>query len=256
MSQSVIPEIKKIITKEEFIEINKNAASEMYKDKGLQKEALDLLIKADQYRWVHQTTWLGEPLLNLPQDMFAIQEIIWKTKPEFILEVGVAWGGALLFEATLLEMYGGKKIIGIDIFIPKDLRERLLSHEKLSNRIVLIEGESTDENTINTVKSILNGSKKCLVLLDSFHTHEHVLNELLLYSQFVGKGSYLVCGDTVVEYIPAQEHRPRPWGPGNNPATAVVEFLSSNSRFTVDTDIDKKLLLSCHPGGYLKATEE
>jgi len=224
-------------------------------DADLGNQALDLLIKADQYRWIHQTTWMGEPLLNLPQDMFAIQEIIWKTKPDFILEIGVAWGGALLFEATLLEILGAGKVIGVDIFIPQDLRDRLMNRDKLSDRIVLIEGGSTDEDTVKKIKSILNGSKKCLVLLDSYHTHEHVLKELNIYSEFVENGQYLICGDTIVEHIPAQDHRPRPWGPGNNPATAVLEFLSNNKRFALDKDIDNKLLLSCHPGGYLKAIE-
>lgn len=100
-------------------------------DRELQSEALHVLVKADQYRWLHQATWFGEPLFNLPQDMFAIQEIIWRTRPDFIIEVGVAWDGELLFEATLLELLGGKKAIGIDIFMPTYLRERLSSHGKL-----------------------------------------------------------------------------------------------------------------------------
>ena len=109
---------KKIITKEEFIQINKEAADRMSLDKKLQKKALEVFIDADEQRWIHQSSWMGEPLLNLPQDMFAIQNIIWETKPDYIIEVGVAWGGGLLFEATLLEILGGSKVIGIDIFIP------------------------------------------------------------------------------------------------------------------------------------------
>jgi len=246
---------KKIITKEEFLKINKEAAEEMYADKSLQARALDVLISADKHRWIHQSKWLGEPLLNFPQDMFAIQDIIWQTRPDYVIEVGVAWGGALLFEATLLELLGGKKVIGVDIFIPEDLRERLMSHEKLSKRIELIEGSSTSEETLNKIKQIGDGSTKVLVILDSYHTHVHVMKELLSYSPFVEKGQYLICGDTIVEHIPAQEHRPRPWGPGNNPATAVTEFLSLSSRFEVDKEIDQRLLFSCHPGGYLKAVE-
>jgi cephalosporin hydroxylase len=185
--------------------------------------------------------------------MFEIQEIIWQTRPEYIIEVGVAWGGSLLFEASLLNLLGGEKVIGIDIFIPDNLKSRLASHSNVFDRIKLIEGESTSQNTLNKVKEILNGSKKVLVILDSFHTHDHVLQELKAYSEFVGKGQYLIVGDTVVEKMPVQEHRPRPWGPGNNPATAVSEFLTNNQRFTVDIEIDQRLLFSCHPGGYLKA---
>jgi len=248
-----IHEEKTIISKEEFLEINDKSAHEMSLDKELQNKALGVLTEADKHRWIHQTLWFGEPLLNLPQDMFAIQDIIWRTRPDYIIEVGVAWGGGLLFDATLMEMLGGKKVIGVDIFMPDDLRERLSSHGKLSERLELIEGSSTASETIDKIKNILDGSKKVLVILDSFHTHEHVINELRIFAPLVGNGQYLICGDTIVDKIPTQEHRTRPWGPGNNPATAIKEFLAENDRFVVDEKIDKRLLFSCHPGGYLKA---
>lgn len=246
---------KPIITKDEFLQLNEQAAHKMSLDHELQSKALEVLVEADRHRWIHQNTWFGEPLLNLPHDMFAIQDIIWRTRPEFIIEVGVAWGGGMLFEAMLLEILGGQKVIGIDIFIPPDLRERLSNHGKLSKRLVLIEGSSTSADTRTQVKALLGDSRKALVILDSYHTHEHVLNELRSYEPFVGKGQYLICGDTVVERIPAQLHRARPWGPGNNPATAVKEFLSETDRFAVDEKIDQRLLLSCHPGGYLRAVK-
>lgn len=244
---------KTIITKEEFLKLNEQAADAMSKDKDLQSKALSVLVDADQHRWIHQNSWLGEPLLNLPTDMFAIQDIIWRTRPEFIIEVGVAWGGGLLFGATMLEVIGGQKVIGVDIFIPPDLRQRLANHGKLSNRLELIEGSSTAPETLAKIRELVGDSKKVLVVLDSYHTHDHVLNELRCYAQFVLSGQYLICGDTVVERIPEQLHRPRPWGPGNNPATAVGEFLAESKRFVVDKDIDNRLLLSCHPGGYLRA---
>lgn len=254
--QSIAAHQKKtIISKDEFLKINEQAAHEMSLDKELQSKALEVLVEADRHRWIHQSTWMGEPLLNLPQDMFALQDIIWRTRPEFIIEVGVAWGGGMLFEATLLEVLGGQKVIGIDIFIPPDLRQRLSDHGKLSERLVLIEGSSTSADTLAQVKALLGGSRKVLVILDSYHTHEHVLNELRSYAPFIEKGQYLICGDTVVERIPPQLHRTRPWGPGNNPATAVKEFLSETDRFAVDEKIDQRLLLSCHPGGYLQAVK-
>lgn len=246
---------KTIITKDEFIKINEKSAHEMSLDLELQSKALEVLVEADRHRWIHQGTWMGEPLLNLPQDMFAIQDVIWRTKPDFIIEVGVAWGGGMLFEAMLLEVMGGQKVIGIDIFIPHDLRHRLSNHGKLSERLVLIEGSSTSPDTLAQIEALLGGSRKVLVILDSYHTHAHVLNELRTYAPFVGKGQYLICGDTVVERMPPQLHRTRSWGPGNNPATAVKEFLLENDRFVVDHKIDERLLLSCHPGGYLRAQE-
>lgn len=244
---------KKIISKNEFYELNEKAALAMSKDEKLQMKALGLLSDADRHRWIHQNTWLGEPLLNLPQDMFALQEIIWQTQPDYIIEVGVAWGGSLLFESTLLGITKGKKVIGIDIFIPDDLKQRLYSHGEISDRIALIEGGSTSLSTLQTLESILQGSKRCLIILDSHHTHDHVLAELNTYQQFVGQGQYLICCDTVIEYMPEQKHRPREWGPGNSPATALKEFLKTNKRFKNNELITNKLLFSCHPGGYLKA---
>jgi len=244
---------KKLFTRQEFDLHLNQAAAEMAADKSLQQEALNVLIKADEHNWIHQTSWMGEPILNLPQDMFAIQEIIFKTRPDYIIEVGVAWGGSLLFYSTLMEVLGGKKIIGIDIYIPEDLKERIGSHVNLAGRISWINGSSIDENTIDAVRNIIGDSKSVMVILDSHHTHDHVLNELNLYSAFIGKGNYIIVGDTIVEYIPEQKHRPRPWGIGNNPKTATDQFLKENQRFIVDHELENKLLFTCNPGGYLKA---
>jgi cephalosporin hydroxylase len=249
-------ENKKIYTRDEFAQLLRESADSMAADEKLQRDALDVLVRADHYRWIHQTTWMGEPVLNLPQDMFALQEIIFKTRPKYVVEIGVAWGGSLLFYATLLEMLGGEKAIGVDLFIPDDLRQRLMSHGRLSERICLINGSSIEHDTFQQVSSLLGNSRDVMIFLDSFHTHDHVLQELRLYSPLVGKGQYLVCGDTIVQDIPAQEHRQRPWGPGNNPKTAVEAFLKENDRFEVDLEIENKLLLTCNPGGFLKCIRD
>lgn len=249
-------ENKKIYTREEFADLLRQSAKEMAADDELQRAALDVLIRADTHRWIHQTTWMGEPLLNLPQDMFAMQELIYLARPKYVVELGVAWGGGLLFYATLLEILGGEKAIGVDLFIPDDLRQRLMSHGRLSERIHLINGSTLEPDTVQQVKSLLDGSREVMFFLDSFHTHEHVLQELRLYSPFVGKGQYLICGDTIVEDIPAQEHRQRPWGPGNNPKTALQQFLRENDRFEIDHEIENKLLLTCNPSGFLKCVRD
>lgn len=246
---------KKLFTRQEFEQYLTRYGEKMAADEDLRKLALEILIKGDHYSWVHQTKWFGEPILNLPQDMFAIQEIIYKTRPKFIIEAGVAWGGSLLFYSTLMEVLGGEKIIAIDTYIPDDLKERMDSYSKISERITWVKGSSVDQDTISQIKEIIGDSRDVMVLLDSDHSHAHVLAELRLYSSFVGKNNYLICGDTVVEYIPAQTHRPRPWGPGNNPKTALDEFLKENDRFEVDKALENKLLLTCNPGGYLKATK-
>ena len=243
-------------TREEFEQLRIKCAEDMSADLELRQEALDVLVEADHYNWVHQTNWFGEPILQLPQDMFALQEIIFNTRPRFIIELGVAWGGSLLFYSTLMQVLGGDFVIGVDTYIPEDLRERLASFGSISDRIVLINGSSVEEATIDRVKSIIGDSREVMVSLDSNHTHDHVLRELQLYSPFVGKGYYLICGDTIIEDIPEQEHRPRPWGPGNNPRTALDQFLKENDRFEVDRRLENTLLFTCNPGGYLKCCKD
>ena len=243
-------------SREEFEELKTEWARAMAADRALKQKSLDVLTDADHYNWIHQTSWLGEPILQVPQDMFALQEIIFNTRPKFIVEVGVAWGGSLLFYSLLMEVLGGERIIGIDIFIPDDLKERVDKFERLAHRISWINDSSIEPSAIEQLKAIIGDSREVMVVLDSNHTHDHVLKELELYSPLVGKGHYLVCGDTVVEYIPQQKHRPRPWGPGNNPKTALDEFLSQNDRFRVDERIENKLLFTCNPGGYLQCLKD
>lgn len=247
---------KQKYTREEFAIMLKDMGRKMAGDRDLHEKAKTVLIKADQYNWIHQTSWMGEPILNLATDMFAIQEIIWKTRPKYIIELGVAWGGAMLFYSSLMGLLGGEKVIGVDINIPEDLTQRLRSHGAISDRIVLINGSSVDPDTVKQVGAIVGSCRDVLVLLDSFHTHDHVLQELRLYSPLVGKGCYLVCGDTIVEDLPEQTHRPRPWGHGNNPKTAVRQFLGENQQFEVDEEIENKLLFTCNPIGYLRRRAE
>src|SRR5688572_24297487 len=198
--------MKKMYTREEFEELRKKSASAMAADEQLVKDALDVKVRAGKYYWVHQTTWFGEPILQPVQDMFAFQEIIFNTRPKYIVEVGVAWGGSLLFYSTLMEVLGGERIIGIDSYIPDDLRQRLGSFGRLSDRITLINGSSVEDDTLEKVKAIIGDSRDVMVVLDSDHTHDHVFKELNLYSPLVGKGQYLVCSDTVIEYQPQQDY--------------------------------------------------
>lgn len=245
---------KNIISKKKFLELNISSAKKMNQDAKLKSDALKLFSKADKYRWIHQTKWFGEPVLNIAEDLFTIQDIIWRTKPDYIIETGVAWGGSSLFYSLLLNFIGGKKYIGIDIFIPNDLKKRIYKHKKLNKNLLLINDSSLSQNTISKIKKIIKGSKKVMVILDSYHTHSHVLKELNIYSKFVFKGQYLICGDTVVNDIPNQTHRPREWNNMNNPYTALVEFLKINKKqFQIDKEICNKLLMSNQAKGYLKS---
>mgnify|MGYP001559593672 CR=1 FL=1 len=245
---------KKLFTREWYSKHLIKEAKKMAADKALQNQAMDMFIKSAEYGWYNQTEWFGEPTLNPAQDMFARQEIIYKTKPDYIIELGVAWGGSLLFYSTMMEIVGGKKIIGVDIYIPPDLVERINSHKKLSRRITLINGSSTEETTINKIKRIIGDNQKLLVICDSNHTHDHVLSELRLYSDLVGKGYYMICDDTFVEQVKGESriNTNRPWGPGNNPETARRAFMNENKNFEIDKILENKLLISCNANGYLR----
>src|SRR3989344_5549933 len=245
---------KKLFTREQYNKRLVREAKKMASDKELQRQAMDMFIKSAEYGWYNQTEWFGEPTLNPAQDMFARQEIIYKTKPDYIIELGVAWGGSLLFYSTIMEIVGGKKIIGVDIYIPPDLVERINSHKKLSRRIALINGPSTEDETIKKIKKIIGNNQKLLVILDSNHTHDHVLNELRLYSEMVGKGYYMICDDTFVEQVKGESriNKNRPWGPGNNPETARRAFMKENKNFEIDKILENKLLISCNANGYLR----
>ena len=247
---------KKLYTREEFENLRTTFAEKMANDNELSQKALEVFLKGDEYRWLHQTTWMGEPSINISQDLFAIQEIIYNTRPKYIIELGVAWGGGLLFYSTLMEILGGKKIIGVDTYMPEDLILRLSSHKKLFERLILINGSSIDKSIVKKIEGILCDCRETLIILDSKHTHDHVLKELQQYSKFVGKGYYLICGDTFINDMKDHTYRPRSWGTMNNPKTALDEFFQENDRFIVDKNIENKLLISCNFGGYLKCVKD
>jgi len=201
--------------------------------------------------------WMGRPIIQYPQDLIAVQEIIWDVKPDLIIETGVAHGGSAVFHASLLELNaqsGGPKsaeVWCIEIDLRTHNREALVAHS-MYPRLRIIDGSSVDEKIAELVSEKAARSQRVLVILDSNHTHDHVLRELQLYAPLVSVGSYCVVFDTVIEDLEGVEFIDRPWGRGNNPKTAVLEFLSSNPNFVVDRDIDNKLLISAAPSGYLK----
>jgi cephalosporin hydroxylase len=167
-----------------------------------------------------------------------------------IVETGIARGGSLILYASILELLGEGRVIGIDIDIRSHNRESIESHP-LSRRIEMYEGSSVDPSLVDKIRRDV-GDANVMVVLDSNHTHDHVLEELRLYAPLVTKGQFLIVADTVVEYLPVQEHRPRPWGPGNNPGTALTAFLKESDRFVRDSFFNDKLLMSSSPGGYLR----
>lgn len=180
-----------------------------------------------------------------------MQEIIYKTKPEVIIEVGVAWGGSLLLYNTLSKDVPIKKIIGVDIFIPNDLRLRIKKKTNNTKKILLLEGSSLDENLILYLIKITKKYKNFLIHLDSNHTSEHVFNELKVYSKFLNSKNYLIVGDTVLANIPNQNHRPRDWSANNNPMAALKLFLKDNKSFKIDHSINYRQIFTNQPSGYI-----
>ena len=238
---------------EQFNQEKENNISEIGKDANLKALGIKFLVETAPKKYSYNFSWMGRPIIALPQDMIAMQEIIWEVKPDLIIETGVAHGGSIVYYASLLELIGNEGlVIGIDIDIRKYNRDLIEAHPMMK-RIKLLEGSSTSEEMVNQVKEIAKDYKKIMICLDSNHTHEHVLQELKLYAPFTSVGSYCVVFDTVVEDMPADwDWGIRPWGVGNNPKTAVWAFLKENDNFEIDKSIDSKLLISVALDGYLK----
>lgn len=241
--------------REEFEQQKRLSTLKMGGDAALREKGIELFKHSDEYDWSYQWSWLGVPIIQIPPDVMVTQELIWQTRPQFIVETGVARGGSLIFYASILEMIGEGRVIGIDIDIRAHNRDSIEAHP-MSKHIDLIEGSSIAPEMIEDVAARIRGAERVMVILDSNHTHDHVLEELRLYSPFVQPGQFLIVADTVVEDIPAQAHRPRPWGPGNNPGTAAQAFLRENDRFVADPVANGKLLISSSYGGYLQCVKE
>jgi cephalosporin hydroxylase len=211
---------------------------------------------ANRGKYSYHFQWMGRPIIQYPQDILAMQEIIWEIMPDLIIETGIAHGGSLIFSASMLELVAActgieGEVLGIDIDIREHNRKAIEQHP-MSRRIRMIQGSSIAPEVIAKVKEISAGKKRILIFLDSNHTHDHVLSELNAYASLTSVGSYCVVFDTVIEDMPKEMFPDRPWGPGNNPKTAVREFLKTHSEFQVDRSIQNKLLVTVAPEGFLK----
>ncbi|WP_166364056.1 cephalosporin hydroxylase family protein [Pseudomonas akapageensis] len=220
------------------------------KDEKLKDLARDFFNESARHKYSYHFSWMGRPIIQLPQDMMAMQEIIWQVKPDLVIECGIAHGGSIIYYASLLELQGHGEVLGIDRDIRPHNREAIESHP-MSKRISMIEGSSIDAAVVEQVRAVAAG-KKVILVLDSNHTHEHVLEELRLYAPLVSVGSYCVVMDTVVEDMPPEFFPDRPWGPGDNPKTAVWAYLEENRDFEIDYQVQNKLLVTVAPDGYLR----
>jgi cephalosporin hydroxylase len=227
------------------------------RDEGLRASANALMRASIPPLYSYNFSWLGRPVIQYPQDLIAMQELIWSIQPELIIETGIAHGGSLIFSASMLELNaacGGPQeaqVLGVDIDIRPHNRAAIEAHP-MSKRIAMIQGSSIAPEIIAQVKVIARDKDRVLVFLDSNHTHDHVLAELDAYAPLTSVGSYCVVFDTIIEDLPVEMFPDRPWGPGDNPKTAVGEYLKKHPEFEVDKQMDNKLLISVAPDGYLK----
>ncbi len=221
-------------------------------NKELQTISKDFLRITGKTKYSYNFSWMGRPIIQYPQDIIAMQEIIWEVKPDLIIETGIAHGGSIIFSASMLELLGGdRKVLGLDIDIRAHNRKEIEAHP-MYKRITMLEGDSTSSDIAKKVYNIAKNYDKILVFLDSNHTEEHVTKELELYAPLVSPGSYCVVFDTAIEDVPEDMSSKRTWGKGNNPKTAVWKFLKTHSEFVIDKNIENKLLVTVAPDGYLK----
>jgi cephalosporin hydroxylase len=249
-----------------FIEERIQNIAAMASDKTLSKSSNKFFCDTARYKYSYNFDWMSRPIIQYPQDIVAYQEIVWKVKPDLIIETGIAHGGSLILSASLLTLLDiceeGKAslqpfekkprcVIGIDIDIRQHNLDAIEKHP-LSPRIKLFQGSSIDKTIINQVKEEANKFKKIMICLDSNHTHEHVLAELEAYAPLTSSGSYCIVFDTVISDMPKKMHLDRQWGPTDNPKSAVKKYISNHPEFEIDKSIQNKLLITVAPDGYLK----
>ncbi len=255
--------------RDDFQNVRLQRLVDQSQNERLQRLSLDWLSASVESGYCYQFDWLGRPIIQYPQDVMALQDVIWRVKPDLIIECGIALGGSLIFSASMLALIDyceaseagffdgwddtGSVVVGIDIDI-RDHNWSDIDRHPLRHKLHLIEGSSVVPEVVDEVHEIARRHERVLVCLDSNHTHAHVLAELNAYADLVSVGSYCVVLDTAIEDLPAELHSNRPWGPGNSPRSAVEEFLVDHPEFEVDREIDHRLLLSAGIKGYLKRT--
>ncbi len=238
-------------------------------DEDLVRSARAFMKASTSPKYSYNFSWLGRPIIQYPQDMVAMQELIWDIKPDLIIETGIAHGGSLILSASMLALLdlceaidtgatldprqSRRKVLGIDIDIRAHNRAAIEAHP-MASRIQMIQGSSIASEVVEQVRQVAQGYDRILVCLDSNHTHAHVLAELKAYAALTSVGSYCVVFDTIIEDMPKEMFPDRPWGPGDNPKTAVWEYLKTHPEFEIDKSIQHKLLITVAPDGYLKRT--
>jgi cephalosporin hydroxylase len=229
-------------------------ALRMGEDRALFAKSTDLIVEADKYKYSYLWTWLGVPIIQMPADIVALQEVVWRRKPDVVIETGVARGGSVVFFASLLELIGNGKVIGVDVDIRAHNRDTVENHP-MAKRIFVIEGSSVAEETLNKVRSGIPNGARVMVVLDSDHSRDHVLAELRAYAPLVTKGQYLIVADTILGFLSREQTpkaRSKVWYEGDEPLAALRLFMAECDEFELDEEMNGKLIVGSSPGGYLR----
>jgi len=236
-------------------------------DDALRQASRGCVEQSVRAKYMYNFSWLSRPVIQYPQDVMAMQELIWRVRPDLIIETGIAHGGSLIFSASMLALLdmcdaieertafdpreSRRRVLGIDVDIRAHNRAAIEAHP-LASRIQMIQGSSVEESVLDQVRGIAAQHQRVLVCLDSNHTHDHVLAELNAYAPLVSRGSYCVVFDTIVDDLPASMFPDRPWGPGDNPKTAMRKYLETHGEFEIDEELQNKLMITVAPEGFLK----
>ena len=244
--------------REEFAGASRRNILALGGDDKLFVQARDLVVAADAYKYSYLWTWMGVPIIQMPADIVATQEVIWKARPDVIIETGVARGGSLILSASILTLLGRGKVIGVDIDIRAHNRDTI-ENSAMSTRITLIEGPSTHAETVDRVRAEIPPGASVMVILDSDHSRAHVLDEMRAYGPLVTKGQYFIVADTILGHLEPEQtpiERSHIWYRGNEPLAALQEYLSECDRFELDPETNGKMIVSSSPGGYLKCLKD
>lgn len=240
--------------RQEFEAHKRDMALALGRDETAFRHALDTLVHLDKYDYAYLWSWMGVPVIQMPADILATQEVIWATQPDIIIETGVARGGSVIFMASLMQVIGKGRVIGVDIDIRAHNRAAIETH-LLAPRIGLIEGPSTAPETLAKVAAEIPAGASVMVVLDSDHSRDHVLAELRAYGPLVTEGQYMVVADTLLgrgDMSQTPTKRSKVWYPGDEPYAALNAYLAETDRFETDEVLNGKLVLSSSPGGYVR----
>lgn len=226
------------------------------RNRPLQQSSAEFLQHSLRAQYSYNFSWMSRPIIQYPQDIVALQELIWRNRPDLILETGIGHGGSLILSASMLALLDypertHRRVLAVDIDLRQHNRRALVEHP-LGHLIQTVDGSSVEPQTVELVHQLAQEFPTRMLILDSNHTHQHVLQELEAYAPLVTPGQYLVVFDGLIENSPPDMFPDRPWGPGDNPLTATREFLKTHPEFEIDQELENKLLISAAPSGYLK----